>query len=836
MIQKGQISQVAAQFPAMNIADSVNEALCCGNNLVITAPPGAGKSTVLPLTILEGMSGWKASGKIIMLEPRRLAARSIAERMAFLLGEEVGHTVGYRIRFENRVSPQTKIEVVTERILTKMLSDDPTLEGVDCIIFDEFHERSLDSDLALAMSLESQRTIRDDLRIVIMSATIDSSAISSRLGCRVIESEGKMFPVDIEYCLSTPLPGEISRAVVEKIRDILRDTPRDAGDILAFLPGEAEIRKCAESLSCGTDGVSIYPLYGMLSSAEQQRAIAPSLPGERKVVLATPIAETSLTIEGVRFVVDSGLFRKNVFNPQTSLCSLETQMISLDMAAQRAGRAGRTAPGKCWRLWSQGTQSRMAPSRTPQILEDDLSTMLLDIAVWGAGNVDNMVWMTEPPAAHVRSAAQLLSRLGMLEDDACASPLGRRAAALPCHPRIAAMLLGADSDEGKSLACDIAALLEEKDPMQEAGTNICERIRTLRQARSRGGRMNGPWARIDKISHQYHDMMRVRRDDSAPDEFTAGALTARAYPGRIAQCQGGGQYVLSGGARAFLDPSDVLYGSDYLAIASMNAAPGASGKVFLAATVRKEDLMKMAFRRRASRWDSKKGAVVCNDEWKIGNLTLDSRPSGSLSEEDAIEIIASAAPKEGLSMFDFSDEVQNLQRRIAAVSSWHPELEIPDMGFDALMARCRDWLPAVIGRARDIQALKKIDLCSVIWGLMDYNLQREIERLAPSRIAVPSGSEIRVEYRTGADAPLLRVRLQECFGLRDTPTVDNGRIKVLMELLSPGFKPVQLTGDLRSFWNSTYFEVRKELRMRYPKHSWPEDPLQAQAVRGVKKS
>ncbi len=878
---------ISVDLPVMEIAGAVNEALAGSPRLVVTAPPGAGKSTVLPLTILEeirrsepandgkgepandGKGDPANDGKIIILEPRRIAARQIAERMAALLGEPVGRTVGYRIRFESRVSAATRIEVLTEGILTRMLVDDPALEGIGVVIFDEFHERSLQSDVALALTREAQSLLRPDLRILLMSATIDTEALCRELDAPLIESAGRMFPVEVKHTPEEATPENVAERVAHWVRVALREHD---GDVLAFLPGEGEIRRCAELLD-GID-VSLYPLYGLLPPEQQRAAIAPSPAGSRKVVLSTPIAETSLTIEGVRVVVDGGFCRRLVFDPQNALSRLETVRISRDMADQRSGRAGRVAPGVCYRLWSPATQARLAATRVPEILEADLAGTALDAAAWGESQLAALPWLTPPPAAHVAQARQLLELLGALDEAGRITPHGQALAALPCHPRIAQMLLaasGLETDAGhkmgpqrareeirrsepandgkgmpakdgkKSLAAEIAALLEERDPLAalEGDASLTTRLDALHRA----GR-SGRWGRIAQMAEQY----RALAEKSAKDEkreptndkrdpYLVGRLLAAAYPERVAKAlpEGRGHFQLATGERAAVAPEDALAACEWIAVASLSVRPGGEGRIFLAAPVDPEDLPELIRTRDRVAWDSKAGAATARRERRIGSLLVDAKPLSEGVRELLTQAICEAAQKDGTAMLDFSDEVGNLQRRVAAVAAWHPELELPDLSTEAVLRNAPNWLPPFVGRATTAAELKKIDLCAALWSLLDYSQQQAVERLAPSHIAVPTGSRIRVEYRQGAEAPILRVRLQECFGLLDTPRVDDGRRPVLMELLSPGYKSVQLTADLRSFWSGTYFEVRKELRRRYPKHAWPDNPLEAEAVRGVKR-
>ena len=859
-------------LPIMKIADAVNRQLADSPRLVVTAPPGAGKSTVLPLTILFGspspegatlasVPGAKtplsapgnhknaslgaetpvfAPGtKILMLEPRRLAARQIAERMAFLLGEPVGRTVGYRVRLESRVSRQTRIEVLTEGILTRMLVDDPALEGVSVVIFDEFHERSLQSDVALALTREAQQLLRPDLKIVLMSATIDTEAICTALDAPLLESAGRLFPVEIKHTPEEATAEDVAEKVAHWVRRAHRE---HEGDILAFLPGEGEIRRCAELLEGLADGTAVYPLYGLLPPEQQRAAIAPSPAGCRKIVLATPIAETSLTIEGVRVVVDGGFCRRLVFDPQNALSRLETVRISRDMADQRSGRAGRVAPGVCYRLWSPATQARMAPTRVPEILEADLAGTVLDAAAWGENHPERLAWLTPPPPAHLAQASQLLSLLGAIDLDGRITPHGRRLAALPCHPRIAQMLLRADTPEMKSMAADIAALLEEKDPLASLGQDAS--LVTRLDALHREGR-SGRWGRIRQTAEQYRHLVPGNAAagsrnglQRSRDPFLIGRLLAVAYPERVAKARGDGpgRFQLATGELAAVDPGDALSACEWLAVASVSVRPGGVGRIFLAAPVDPEDIPELIRSRDRVAWDSKAGAAVAQRERRIGSLLVDARPLSEGIREQLTQAICEAARKEGTAMLDFSDEVGNLQRRVAAVAAWHPELGLPDLSTEAVLATAPDWLPPFVGRATTVTELKKIDLCAALWSLLNYDQQQAVDRLAPTHITVPTGSRIRVEYRQGAEAPVLRVRLQECFGLTDTPRVDEGRRPVLMELLSPGYKPVQLTSDLRSFWSGTYFEVRKELRRRYPRHAWPDNPLEAEAVRGVRRT
>ena len=885
------ITRQWASLPASQIAVGVNEALHTNSSLVVTAPPGAGKSTLLPLTILSSLGEGE---KILMLEPRRLAARQIAERMAQMLGEQVGETVGYRVRFESRVSKRTRIEVLTEGILTRMIVDDATLDGVSVVIFDEFHERSINSDLALALTRQAQQIIRPDLKIVIMSATIDASNICAALQAPLIESEGRMFPVELHYADEDTDPRDIAAAAASTTIEAYK---KYEGDILVFLPGQAEIERCFELLSKSqhftvspsqpintsthqhlttstsqpittstSQHLTIHPLYGNLSPEDQRRAIAPSAPGERKIVIATPIAETSITIEGVRVVIDAGLCRQVVFDARTGLSHLETVRISMDMATQRMGRAGRVAEGVCYRLWTKASEHLMAEQRKPEIEEADLAPMVLDTAAFGESDAETLPWLTMPPRAGVFKAKELLTALGAIDENGNITSIGKRMATLPCHPRIARMILATTNlttstpqgvhlsqvhqqhlttstshHNNTSLACDIAALLEEKDPLSESGgTDLTLRLSALRAARRK--KQLGRWQRIAKIAAEYRRMAHTDEDNRDPAPTEVGLLVAYAYPERIAHSTNSiGGYRLASGANVQLDAADQQSAHSWLAIASLYSAPGTTGRVFLAAPIAPDNLEKEFVKEVDNiAWDTKQGCVVMQREQRIGKLMLSQKPIHAADKEHLKGIVCEAMKKDGLTMMAWSEKaVEQVQRRVTQVAAWHPEMALPDVSTEYLLSTAAQWLPFYLeegGRVKtSVQELRKLNLADIIWNILPYEAQLEVDRLAPTHIEVPTGSHIRIDYRSGAEAPVLSVRLQECFGMERTPCVDDGRQPLLMELLSPGFKPVQLTQDLASFWQGTYFEVRKELRRRYPKHYWPENPLEAEAVRGVKR-
>ena len=797
------------ELPVAEIAEEVCASLAERPRIVVTAPPGAGKSTLLPLALMEHMP----EGKILMLEPRRIAARQVAERMASMIGEPVGHTVGYRVRFDSKVSADTRIEVITEGIMERMLVDDPTLDGVIAVIFDEYHERSLSSDLSLALTREIQNVLRPDLQILLMSATIDAESLCSNIDAKHIHSAGRSYEVKIIHGEDFDFK-DCAVVAASAVRKVLRE---HEGNILVFLPGQGEIMKCRDILQEYCDNFEILTLFGMMNAEDQRRVLIPSHGGGRRIVLASPIAETSLTIEGISVVIDSGLYRTPVFEPSTGLSKLTTARISMDMANQRTGRAGRLMSGICYRLWTKATESRMKDCRQPEIDSSDLSSMMLTTAMWGESDPRRLPWVTPPPPGHIKNATDLLQMLGAIDGKGRLTEKGKRIAQLPCHPRIASMLT--EANDLKAIACDLAALLEEKDPIKnETDADISTRIGMLMQYRK--GKMPASWKRIDNIASQYRRLANATPTQSIPEPEDIGRLVATAYPERIAMRNQDGRYRLAiGGDMVSLHPGDDLARHEFLAVASMAA------RIFLAAPVSKEFLMSQGKWMESVMWSSRECKAIAREELRLGLLTLATRPLKEDARSSIAYAVAAAAPKEGLTMFDFNEDVQGLQLRIAVAASWHPELDLPDVSTDSVLASAGEWLPMYIGNASTVQELRKIDMKAVILGFLSYEQQQALERIAPTYIKLPSGKNARIHYRRGAEAPVVSVRLQECFGMMKTPLVDEGKRPVLMELLSPGFKPVQLTQDMEGFWRETYFEVRKELRRRYPKHKWPENPL-----------
>jgi ATP-dependent RNA helicase HrpB len=816
-------------LPVRDIIGPVQEALKKENALIVSAPPGAGKSTLLPLTLLD--EEWLAGKKILMLEPRRLAAKTIAARLAYFLGEKPGETIGYRIRFEHKIGKNTRIEVLTEGILTRMLQTDNSLEEVGLVIFDEFHERSIFADIALAMCYESQQVLRPDLRMMVMSATLEMQALSQMLKAPVIESLGKQYPVELIY---TGLQDE--RMLPELMaQTILRAAQEKKGDILAFLPGEGEIKKCESLIKPKLKGFSIHPLYGMLPPNKQFAAIMPHKEGRRKVVLTTSIAETSLTIEGVGIVIDSGFGRVSKYDPKTGLSKLATIQISQDSATQRAGRAGRLSPGTCYRMWNPATQHKMLPHRKPEILETDLASLILDLAKWGSADPTKLNWLTPPPPGMVKEAQSNLHNLGALEKGEITAH-GEKMHKLPCHPRIAHMLLKAQEDGKLELACDLAAILEERDPLdKEAGIDINLRIEALRRQRQQK-HFSRKMAKIAKVAESYQTMLKIRPDNGFVNPYETGVLLVYAYPDRIALARPGNnaQFQLSNGSLAMTGHQDDLAYEPCLAIAHLDARQG-MGRIFLASPLNPTDLSHLVLENEIVEWDSREGAISARKELRIGSIILQTKPLKEPDRKQILEAILGAIKSDGTALLDFNKEVSQLQNRVISLRKWRPDLDLPDFETKTLLATCDNWLSPYLANAKKSEDLRKLNLHDILQNSLNYEQQKSLKKLAPDHIKVPSGSSIKIEYQSSGEAPVLAVRLQEVFGLTDTPSVNNGLSPVLMHLLSPGFKPMQVTSDLKSFWNNTYFDIKKELKGRYPKHEWPDDPWNAAAIRGVKR-
>lgn len=769
-----------------------------------------------------------------MLEPRRLAARSVAARLASQRNEEVGETVGYRIRFESRAGKNTRLEILTEGILTRMLQQDNALEGVGLVIFDEFHERSLHADLALALCREAQQVLRPDLRLLIMSATLDGEQLSKLLDAApIVSSEGRQHPITVHYFppeQNEPLHLQMSKAIRRALKN-------EKGDILAFLPGAGEIHRTQELLEQEPAGIKVVPLYGDLSPQQQQEAILPDPYGMRKVVLSTSIAETSLTIEGIGVVVDCGFSRIPRFDPRTGLTRLETVKVSLDTADQRAGRAGRLGPGVCYRLWHEAVHRHLKPHRTPEINEADLAPMVLELSNWGVQDIRDLCWLTPPPAPAVAQAKELLQQLEALDGDKI-TERGKRMLRLPTHPRIAHLLIEAQDDGLAALGSDIAATLEERDPLpKENGGNLALRIDALRKRRNKeftpGER--SVLDRIERLATAWRKQLQVSADNRTVTDTEVGKLLAAAYPERVARSMGqGGRYRLANGRIARLADHDPLAHEQWLAVAHLDAGTN-EGKIFLAAPLDLSDVMHRAYETETVSWDSQKGELIAQSEKRIGDLVAESRPLRNISPEKQTEIICAALEKEGLDALPWNEHCHQWLARVASLRTWRPGENWPEINTETLRGSLRQWLAPFLTGIRKRDDFRKLDLAMILETLLPWELQQQLPKLAPEKITVPSGSLIRLEYFPDGAPPVLAVRLQEVFGLTDTPTVNDGRTKVMMHLLSPAYRPAQVTQDLRSFWQNTYPEVRKELRVRYPKHHWPEDPWTAEAVRGVKR-
>lgn len=833
------------QYPVLEIVPQLKEQFAQQKIIILQAPPGAGKSTVLPLQLLS--ERWLQDKKIIMLEPRRLAARSVAMRMAQLLDEEVGETVGYRVRFENKVSSKTRIEVVTEGILTRMIQTDNALEEVGMVIFDEFHERSLQADLALALCLQVQTLLRDDLRILIMSATLDGEKISGVLNnAPILTSLGRQYPITHQYIhpdKDLRLPQNVARVIRKALKE-------QQGDVLVFLPGAGEIQQVQQLLEA-ENILGIVPLFGDLPFKKQQEAILPHPQGFRKIVLATSIAETSLTIEGITTVIDSGYARVPRFDPRSGLTRLETVRVTRDAADQRAGRAARLGPGVCYRLWPEATQHTLQPNRQPEILEADLASLVLELANWGVTNLNELTWITPPPPGAVAQARELLHNLEALEENKI-TPRGKEMLKLPTHPRIAHMLLALNIVTKKSetiplslwrgdrgeVATDLASLLEERDPLpREAGADLSLRIEVLRNWRA-GERVNADrnvLERIERIASNWRKIFKLTVDNTIPPDSEVGRLIAEAYPERIAQQQDKSErYKLANGRVVKLPQHDALARERWLAVAHLDAGSN-EGKIFLAAPLDENDLQHRATETETVKWDAVRGMVTAALEKKVGNTVLSSKTVTQIPDAKRIAVLLATLREEGVKLLGWEDAHTEWQNRVLSVRTWRPDENWPDVHTENLIDTANDWLTPYLNNITKRSELQKLDLINILTGLLPWDLQPKLDKLVPVRLAVPSGSQIKLNYFADGRAPVMEVRLQEMFGLLETPTINEGRTKILLHLLSPGYKPVQVTQDLKSFWQTTYHEVRKELRMRYPRHHWPEDPWTAEAVRGVKR-
>lgn len=832
-------------LPIEEVLPTLMQALSDHTVAVLQAPPGAGKTTTVPLWLLNLTA--LGDKKIIMLEPRRLAARAAARRMADLLGEAVGETVGYRIRFDTKVSAKTRIEVVTEGILTRKLQQDPELADTAIVIFDEFHERSLNSDLGLALTRQAQEFLRDDLRILVMSATLDAEGVAKLLGgAPVITSTGKLYPVETRFIDRSP-KGRYDGLLANWILDIC-DAEAD-GDVLVFLPGAGEINRVANHLksNLGKRSIVIHSLYGSLPQKEQDRALNPDPDGVRKIVLATDIAETSLTIDGVRIVVDAGLSRKPSFDPNSGMSRLDLKRISKASADQRRGRAGRLGPGFCYRMWSAAEDKGLIPYTAPEIAQADLSSLALELAKWGIDDASELSWMTSPPDGLLAQARDLLKDLGALDSAGHITDLGSRIVSLPLHPRLAAMILKTAPADDVALACDLAALLSERDIMRRdydaPNSDLKSRMELLQRARDN----NGNLPNLRPVLKNADDLRRRFKVKGGRADFrNIGPVLSLAYPDRIGEQRKNNTkaYRLSGGRGAVLADNDHLVGEPYLVVADLDGK-GREAKIQLAASITYQQLMaqyKDTLKHRTNMfWDAEKDRVIADDETCIGALVLDrkrvKKPNTTAVANALIEVITA---KE-LRPLPWNKAAEAVLGRVAFVQKHAAVLRKTDSDLSGYQKLSLGWLgdnldnwllPHLIGK-NSLAELEKLNLEKILLGLLDWDQQQYLEDMAPASLKMPTGSQIRLDY-SDPDSPVLAVRLQELFGLADMPKLANGTVAISIHLLSPAYRPAQITVDLAGFWANSYDAVKKDLRGQYPRHYWPDDPLQAEPTARAK--
>jgi len=839
------LQEFTASLPIGAALPELRAALDKSGAAVLEAPPGAGKTTLVPLALLE--AAWLKGQKIVMLEPRRLATRAAARRMASMLGEEVGGTVGFRTRLETRVGAKTRIEVITEGILARMLQHDAALEGIGIVIFDEYHERSLDADLGLALTLETRRYLREELRLLVMSATLDGERVAALIDAPRVTSAGRSFPIELRH-LDRPPQDRFEAGVATAIR---RAVDEDDGSILVFLPGGSEIRRVQRQLNnlgggdLGRD-VIVAPLYGDLPPAAQDAAIAPAPRGQRKIVLATSIAETSLTIEGIRIVIDGGLARGPRFDPSSGMTRLVTTRVSQAAAAQRAGRAGRLEPGIAYRLWPEREQAQLAPYALPEIREADLAPLLLTLAASGNSDPAALSWLDPPPAAALAQARTLLMELAALDEAGRITKEGEAIAALPLHPRLAHMALTAKARGQGRLACAIAALLMERDIIRAApqARDADLRLRIDLMNERGAARDLPPSLSLDRgglqrardAARQIERQLRVKSDESI-DAAETGSVLALAYPDRIAQSRGAtGQFRLASGGGAELPASDALAKEEVLAVAELDGERK-TARIFLAAPLSRAAIEEdFAARITASdniQWDTQSEAVLARRRRMLDALVLDDQPLRDAAPEKITAALLTGIRELGLAALPWSREAESLRGRIAFL---HRTLgaEWPDVSDAALLASVEDWLaPYLTGITRRAQ-FGQIDLAEALSARLDYAQRRQLDALAPSHIEVPSGSRIAIDYASG-DVPVLAVKLQEMFGATATPAIAGGKVPLLVHLLSPAGRPLQVTRDLAGFWKNSYPQIRGEMRGRYPKHPWPDDPLTASPTAKTKR-
>ncbi|MFA5122709.1 ATP-dependent helicase HrpB [Zavarzinia sp.] len=823
-------------LPIDDVLPDLRAALRAASSAVLEAPTGAGKTTRVPLALLD--EPWTAGGRILMLEPRRLAARAAARRMAAERGEAVGETIGYRVRFDSKVGPKTRIEVVTDGLFTRMITDDPSLDGVAAVLFDEFHERSLDGDLGLALSLETQEALRPELRLLVMSATLDGARVSALLGgAPVIRSEGRLFPVTVRYAERReegPIEPQAARAVTRALAEL-------AGDILVFLPGKAEIERTAALLEGSlVSSVVLHRLHGDLELAAQDRALTPGAPGTRKVVLSTNIAETSLTIEGVAVVIDSGLARVAAFDPGTGMSRLETQRISAASAEQRRGRAGRLGPGTCIRLWTEAEQRGLVPHAAAEIERADMAPVALALALWGVADPSTLRLLDQPNAGAFAAGRALLTRLGALDEGGFASEHGKALSRLGAHPRLGHLMLEGQRRGLGAMAVRLAALIEGRDPVkrspQARDADLTLRLDAL--AGAGGGDVDrGLVRQLSQAAGQWCRRLRIDpREGDARSQL--GLLVALAYPERVARRRpgGGGHYLMVSGQAARLDPAEPLAAQDFLAIAALDGKKR-DGRVFLAAAIDAAEVEALfADQIEAAEFvafDEETGQVRARRRRLLGALVLDDAIWPDPPRAAVAEALAAAIRVKGLSCLPWTPAAESLRARVRFLHGLDAE-RWPDWSDQALLDGLQDWLGPYLDGISRLEALRRLDLAEILSARLDWPQRQALEAEAPSHLTVPSGNRHALDYGVGT-APVLAVKLQEMFGARETPTVARGRVAVVIHLLSPAGRPVQVTQDLVSFWARGYALVRADLRGRYPKHPWPEDPLTAPATAKTKR-
>jgi ATP-dependent helicase HrpB len=805
--------------------------------LVIQAPPGAGKTTRVPLALANApfMSGKST----IVLEPRRLAARMAARHMATLLGEDIGGTVGYRVRLDSRVGPRTRVELVTDGIYLRRLQDDPGLPDVGCVIFDEFHERGLENDLALALTVEARSAFNPDLKIVVMSATLDAAPIAELLGdVPILISEVRAHPVETRYLERAPA-GRIEEVVVRAIGDAL---DREEGSLLVFLPGAGEIRRVAERLTdaCLPDKVIVAPLYGDLDRTAQDAAVSPAPPGHRKIVLATSIAETSLTIEGIRVVIDSGLARVPRHDPRSGMTRLETVRASQATSDQRRGRAGRLGPGVCLRLWTEHDQRARAVRSTPEMLAADLAPLALELAVWGASDGGKLAFLDPPPPGAMRQARELLARLGALDVQGQPTAHGRAMSRLGLHPRLAHMILAARERGLGRLAADAAAILSDRDIFRgpERDADFRSRLATLRGERDELASVDrGALAQARELARQWLRLAGIGKHEGSVSLERTGEAIALAYPDRIAQARsdGRGQFRLVNGRGAALPETDPLAREEFLAIAALDGE-AQTARIFLAAPIERaaiEELFREELEAREDiSWDARSESVTARKELRLGALVLESKAIPHPGGDAVIRTMAEGIKAMGIATLSWNDAARGIQSRVAFLrrikgDGW------PDLSEAALSADPLAWLGERLAGITRRGHLGRIDVADALLARLDWRQRRDLDELAPSHVEVPTGRAVALDY--SGEVPVLAVKLQEMFGARTTPTVAGGRVAVIVQLLSPAGRPLQTTRDLLGFWRTGYAAVRAEMRGRYPRHPWPDDPLAAPPQRGVKR-